>query len=138
MRLALLVVLAAGVCAALVLSRSTRGVLSAHYHVQTTEGRQAYLSALGWEIDPASEDIRVTSVPDTPDAMLSDYNALQRAQGFDLEPYRGRSVMIVTYAVTNAAEPTEVTLWIADRIVIAGDAHTTAIDGEIRPLLPEK
>ena len=135
-RLVLLVALAAGVCAALVLSRPTRGALSAHYRVQTTEGRRAYLHALGWEIDPASEDIRETAVPATMDAMLADYNALQRSQGFDLRPYLGQTVTVVTYSVVNAEAPTEVTLWIANAIVIAGDVHTTAVDGEMRGIIP--
>ena len=36
-----------------VIWRSNGGVLSAHYNVTTTDGRIAYLQALGWEADPA-------------------------------------------------------------------------------------
>ena len=46
-RLALLVGIAAAVLAAVVLLCSRQGVLSLNYRVQTTEGRQAYLHALG-------------------------------------------------------------------------------------------
>ena len=35
-----------------VIWRSNGGVLSAHYNVTTTDGRIAYLQALGWEADP--------------------------------------------------------------------------------------
>ena len=33
-----------------VIWRSNGGVLSAHYNVTTTDGRIAYLQALGWEV----------------------------------------------------------------------------------------
>ena len=130
-RLAALVVAAALVLAAVVLACGTRGVLSAHYRVNTTEGRQRYLHDLGWEIDIASEDVRETVVPETFDEMLTEYNAMQRAQGFDLAPYTGKSVTLVTYEVTNyPAEGTVlVQLWICGTVVIAGDVHATAMDG---------
>ena len=130
-RLALLVGIAAAVLAAVVLLCSRQGVLSLNYRVQTTEGRQAYLHALGWEIDPKSELVRETSVPETFDGMMTDYNAMQRAQGFDLEPFRGMPVTVVTYEVTNYPAEGNVcaTLWICGRVVIAGDIHSTAMDG---------
>ena len=138
-RLSVLILIAAGVLAAVVLACSRQGVLSLNYRVHTTEGRQAYLHALGWEIDPASEDIRETSVPETFDDMMDSYNAVQRALGFDLEPYRGRSVTVVTYEVTNyPADGTVLaTLWICDKVVIAGDIHSTAMDGFLHGIIRE-
>ena len=138
-RLAALVICAAAVLAAVVLARGSRGIMSLPYGVRTTEGRQAYLHALGWEIDPATEDVRETSVPETFDAMMQDYNALQREQGFDLTPYRGMPVTVVTYTLADesAEAGALVTLWICDGVVIAGDVHTTAMDGYMHGIIKE-
>lgn len=135
-RLALLVLLTAAVLGAAVLASPTRGILSAHYGVNTAEGRQAYLHDLGWEIDPETEDVRETTVPEAFDRTMADYNALQREQGFDLLPYAGKPVMIVTCALSGQPD-TLVTLWICDGVVIAGDVHTTAIDGWMKGIIKE-
>lgn len=135
-RLALLVLLTAAVLGAAVLASPTRGILSAHYGVNTTAGRQEYLHDLGWEIDPATEDVRETTVPEAFDRTMADYNALQREQGFDLLPYAGKPVTIVTCALSGQPD-TLVTLWICDGVVIAGDVHTTAMDGWMKGIIKE-
>ena len=134
-RRALIVVLIAAALAGAVLARGSRGQMSAHYHVDTTAGRVAYLNDLGWSVDPATEDVREDVVPSAFDRTLTAYNTLQRAQGFDLLPYAGRAITVVTYAVAGEPE-TLVTLWICGGVVIAGDVHTAAMDGSMRGILP--
>ena len=138
-RLVVLVVLAALALSALVLSRGVRGRLSLPFRVETTEGRQEYLHALGWEIDPASEDVRETSVPEALDDMMTDYNAMQREQGFDLIPYLGKPVTVVTYTLSDGSPEAGalITLWICDGVVIAGDVHTPAMDGYMHGIIKE-
>ena len=135
-RRALIVVLIAAALAGAVLARGTRGQMSAHYHVDSTAGRVAYLNDLGWSVDPATEDVREDVVPSAFDRTLTAYNTLQRAQGFDLLPYAGRAITVVTYAVTGDPE-TLVTLWICGGVVIAGDVHSTALDGEMQGIIQE-
>lgn len=137
--LAALVVLAAAVLALLVCARGSRGVMSLPYRVETPEGRQAYLRALGWESDPATENVEERTLPETFDAVLTEYNALQRSQGFDLTPYLGKTVTVVTCegAASEDGTPVLLTLWICDGVVIAGDAHTTALDGWMAPIVTE-
>ena len=135
-QVAVLVALAALALAAVVFAHDSRGILSAHYHVDTITGRKAYLHTLGFEIDPASEDVRRTSVPLRFDSMMADYNELQRKQGFDLKPYAGLPVTVVTYALQD--EPDElVTLWVCNGVVIAGDVHTAASDGWMKGIIEE-
>ena len=141
LRLAVGVVLAAGLLAGLVLLRGTQGVMSAHYAVDTAAGRIAYLRALGWTVDPASENVRSQTLPETFDATWQRYNETMRAQGFDLAPYAGQTVTVATYALTDRAAPPGtaiVQLWIHSGVVIGGEIHTTALDGEMRGILPEK
>ena len=138
-RIVALVLIVALALSALVLARGARGRLSLPFRVETTEGRQAYLHALGWEIDPASEDVRETSVPEALDEMMKDYNTMQREQGFDLTPYLGKPVTVVTYTLADesAEAGALVTLWICDGVVIAGDVHTTAMDGYMHGIIKE-
>lgn len=136
-RLAFLIFLAAAALALLVYARGSRGVMSLPYRVGTPEGRQAYLRALGWEAAPETETIEERTLPEAFDAVLSAYNELQRQQGFDLTPYLGKTVTVVTCegAAPEEGTPVLLTLWICDGVVIAGDAHTTALDGWMAPIV---
>lgn len=117
--------------AALVLRMSNGGVLSAHYNVTTREGRAEYLAAQGWTVDPETETAQEITLPREIDGVLADYNDLQRRQGFDLRPYCGLGCTVYSYVVTNydADEPVLCTIYLYKNRVIAGDIHSTALDG---------
>ena len=125
------ILLAAAACALLVILQTRGGVLSAHYNVTTTQGRVEYLAALGWIVDGATETLQSVVLPRTFDPVFSDYNDLQRSQGFDLRPYAGLECTVCTYFVTDyeAASPVVAVLYLYRNRVIAGDIHTTAMDG---------
>ena len=108
--------------------------------LSTTEGRQAFLSALGWEIDVASEDIRTVQLPDTMEGLLEDYNEMQQTQGYDLSRHLGEQCQQITYRVTNYPDDSQtvlVTLYIQGRRLIAGDLHSTALNGFMHGLKME-
>jgi|GEM_PF-197254 len=115
-----------------VIWRSNGGVLSAHYNVTTTDGRIAYLQALGWEADPATETAQEIVIPRVFSGVFSDYNALQKQQGFDLSTYAGETCTAYTYRVTNYEGSTDTVLaqlFVYRNRVIGGDIHATAMDG---------
>lgn len=130
-RAALFLVLSAVVLSALVIAHSSGGVLSMHYNVGTTAGRVDYLAANGWEADSATEASQDVVLPRTMEGVFADYNALQLQQGFDLSPYGGLCCTVYTYRLTNYASADTVcaTLYIYKNRVIAGDVHSTALDG---------
>lgn len=100
--------------------------------VTTTGERTAFLAELGWETDPASETAQEIHIPERFSQVYERYNELQRQQGYDLTPFRGRDCTLYTYAVTNWPEPgQEVTadLYILNDRVIAGDIHSTDLHG---------
>lgn len=91
-----------------------------------------YLAALGFETDPDSEQRQEILLPREFDDVLQNYNALQREQGFDLERFAGQGATLYSYTVTNW--PDENATVIADLYcrkgrVIAGDVHSTALNG---------
>ena len=102
----------------------------------TAEGRRRFLSELGWEIEPGSEQRKSVLIPDCSSGVMADYNALQRRQGFDLTPYAGLPVTVVTYALQEAPDEL-VTLWVCNGVVIAGDVHTAASDGWMKGIIEE-
>ena len=115
-----------------VIWRSNGGVLSAHYNVTTTDGRIAYLQALGWEADPATETAQEIVIPRVFSGVFSNYNALQKQQGFDLSTYAGETCTAYTYRVTNYEGSTDTVLaqlFVYRNRVIGGDIHATAMDG---------
>lgn len=100
--------------------------------LSTTEGRQAYLLGLGWEIDPATEEHRSVVVPDVLDGVMEDYNKMQLEQGCDLSRHLGEKCDQYTYELTNYpgnGGTVLITVYIQGKELIAGDIHTTAIDG---------
>lgn len=94
--------------------------------------RIEYLSALGFQVDPDSEQRQEILLPRQFDDVLQNYNELQQQQGFDLERFAGQSATLYSYTVTNWPDPTATV--IADLYCragrpIAGDVHSTALDG---------
>ena len=125
------ILIAAVLLAAIVLRMSNGGVLSAHYNVTTREGRVEYLAAQGWTVDAQTETEQEITLPRELDGVLSDYNDLQRRQGFDLRPYSGLGCTVYSYVVTNyeTGEPVLCTLYLYKNRIIAGDVHSAAMDG---------
>ena len=101
-------------------------------NVSDSEGREKYLAELGWEVDPSSETEKSILLPKEFDGVLSDYNELQKLQGFDLWDYRGLECRQFEYVVTNYSgcdDTVYVTLFVRGSRVIGGDIHTARIDG---------
>ena len=71
-------------------------------------------------------------IPEEFEAVMEEYNRMQRAQGYDLSRYAGKSCRQYSYKVTNYPDydgSVIVTIYIAGRQVIAGDVHTASASG---------
>ena len=100
--------------------------------LNTLEGRAAYLKTLGWEIDRDSESFRSVAVPQKLEGIMAQYNKIQLKQGFDLNKHLGESCRQYCYDVTNypsGAGKVIVSLYLQNGQVIAGDVHSTAVNG---------
>ena len=118
--------------AALALALLCRGCGEKGDDLRTLPGRQAALRAYGWEIDPESEEHRSVRIPESLEGVLRDYNELQLEQGFDLSKHLGETCEQYSYTVTNYPDPdctVLVTLYLRGRELIAGDVHSTALNG---------
>lgn len=130
-RAAMAILIAAVALAVLVLLLSRGGVLSAHYNVTTRDGRVDYLAAQGWTVDPETETAQEITLPRAFTGVLAEYNELQLRQGFDLRPYGGLGCTVYSYIVTDYGGDDTVlaTVYLYKNRIIAGDIHSTAMDG---------
>ena len=98
----------------------------------TREGRIRFLSRLGWEVDAESETHETVFLPAELSDVLREYNRMQLAQGCDLERHLGERCEVYTYRVCNYPDCNQTVLaclYVQGRRVIAGDIHSTALDG---------
>ena len=97
----------------------------------TNEERVAYLQSFGWQVQTEPTETREVMIPAEFNDVYTAYNAMQKAQGFDLEPYAGESCTQYLYKVENYPNETEVyaTLLVYGEHIIGGDVASTKVDG---------
>ena len=98
----------------------------------TLDGREAYCRSLGWEIDRDSESFRTVLVPQKLEGIMAQYNKIQLKQGYDLNAHLGESCKQYCYEITNypgGRGRVVISLYLRDGKVIAGDVHSTAVNG---------
>ncbi len=107
-------------------------------HGRTDDERVAYLASLGYEVDPASVEVRELLIPDTFDEVFEEYNRLQQTAQMDLTPYRNKRVKRYTYAVIHHPHATHVTatLLVYKGKIIGGDIADAVANGFIQGLTP--
>lgn len=108
----------------------------------TAEERIAYLSQFGWSVEPDPVEVSEVIIPETFDDTYTQYNELQKAQGFDLSVYAAKRVKRWIYRVTNYPgyenqTCIQATLLVFDGQVIGGDVCSTEIDGFMHGFVKE-
>ena len=131
----LIVLLCAAVIGILIAVRSHSG---AGKDCSTLEGRLRFLAQYGWEVDPDSEDHKSVIIPESLDGIIDNYNDMQLEQGFDLRKHLGQRCEQYSYTVKNypgSEQTVLVTLYVQGKQVIAGDVHSTALNGFMQGLV---
>ena len=130
----LLILLIAAVLTGLILGRSGKTGKS---DCSMLEGRLRFLSQYGWEVDPESEEHKSVIIPDSLAGIIDNYNDMQLEQGFDLRKHLGVRCEQYSYTVKNypgSEQRALATLYVQGRQVIAGDVHSTALNGFMQGL----
>ncbi len=137
-KLAIGVAAVAGVILALILMFGGGSTATAAGDLSSNDARVEYLQGLGWQVNASPAESGQVRIPTQATEVYDRYNDLQKAQGFDLSRFAGKTVMRYVYKVTNypnATEPVYATLLIYNNQVIGGDITDTAPNGAIRGLL---
>ncbi len=122
-------------------ARRSVGTAALSAIVKDNEDRVKYLESLGWEVSEEAIEVQRVVIPKEFTSVYSEYNELQKTQGFDLSRYCGIEAMRYTYEVFNYPKVKDNV--VADIIVyrgevIAGDVQATALDGFMHGLrLPD-
>lgn len=132
---ALILIAAAVVWAVLRAAIKPRAILDGETNAQRVE----YIRSFGWETSTVPTDSEEIRIPARFDDAYTQYNALQKEQGFDLTRYRSCYARKFTYKITNyngadPAVPINANLIIYDGKIIAADISSAAANGFVTVL----
>lgn len=79
--------------------------------------------------------IKSVLIPEEFSDVYENYNSLQKKQGFDLYPYRGKRAEVYTYIIVTVdgerVKNTEAHVMVCDGRIIGGDVASTELGGEM-------
>ena len=99
----------------------------------TQTERSNFLKSFGWEFAEKYTQKDVI-IPSEFNDVYSNYNEIQKKQGFDLSDYKGKTVKLYTYSITNYKNQENsgcifANILVFDNKIIGGDICSTALDG---------
>lgn len=105
----------------------------------TNEERVAFLQGFGWQVLTEPAETREVMIPAQFNDVYTAYNVMQKAQGFDLEPYAGEICTQYLYKVENYPNEPEVyaTLLVYGDQIIGGDVACAEVDGFMHGFAPD-
>lgn len=68
---------------------------------ESHDERKAFFARFGWEISDEPVEVKETVIPEEFDETYSEYNELQKSQGFNLEKYKNTRVKSWSYEILN-------------------------------------
>lgn len=102
--------------------------------INSSDDMLAFISRFGWKVEQTPvEEVEIV-IPNEFDGAFSDYNEIQRAQGLDLEKYRGEKAVKFTYKVTNYEDfdgTVHINLIVLNNKIIGGDVCSADPNGFI-------
>lgn len=138
--------LIAGLCLILIISVSLSVLITGRYtdvkkkqdisaKASDASERITFLSQYGWEINEDPVEVTEVIIPTEFNEVYTKYNNLQKEQGMDLEPYKGKRVKKWIYEIKNyPGYPSEdssvrATMLIYEGIVVGGDISDFELNG---------
>lgn len=122
----------------LTIDTSTKSILAKEIKTTSDEQIAQFIESSGWQIDKEKLEKKTIRIPAEFGEVYSQYNFLQKEQGFDLSKYCGKSVVRYSFPVLNYPNKKEnifANVLILDGKIIAADITQTDINGTIEPLL---
>lgn len=115
-------------------SRSASALIEAGYSLSAdgADQRLEFLSQFGWQCETEPVSVKEVIIPAKFNDVYTQYNDLQKEQGFDLQQYSGRRAKLWTYRVVNypgGVRDVVANLLIIDGSVIGGDISSSLQDG---------
>lgn len=102
------------------------------YYGETATQRLDFLQSFGYELNPEPIDVRQVTIPSVFNDVYTQYNEMQKAQGFDLSGFKGKECTQYIYLVTNYPDndsEIHATLLVREGVIIGGDVCCAEVDG---------
>lgn len=102
--------------------------------IKTNEQRIEFLRQFGWESGNDCIEETEIKIPADFDKIMKAYNEVQKAQGFNLDSYKGKTAMRYTYEITNYPDyegRVFANIIIYKNRVIGGDICSSDVNGFI-------
>lgn len=100
--------------------------------ISDNDSRIAFLTGFGWDVGSEPLESQEVLIPKEWDDVFTQYNDMQKAQGFDLAKHKGKRVMRYTYEIKNypgGPENVRANILIYKNTVIGGDVESPSLDG---------
>lgn len=106
------------------------------YRAENSAQRIAFLSQFGWKASAEPSEVREIIIPENFDDGYTEYAQMNKAQGLDLELYKGMRVKRWTYDILNypgyeGSGTVQANLLVCDGRVIGGDICSLEQNGFI-------
>ena len=102
------------------------------YPINDSSMTLRYIKKIGESVGEQPISIEKIRIPDGFSDVYENYNALQKEAGFDLYPYRGKTV--TKYTFENKNDHTYIHILVHNKTIIGGDIMTVELDGFMLPL----
>lgn len=105
----------------------------------TNNERIAYIQSFGWDTGAVPDKVNEIRIPARFDDAYTQYNAIQKEQGFDLRKYRAFTAMKYTYSIKNydnadPVVPIYANLIVIDGEIVGADISSAAANGFVTVL----
>ena len=99
------------------------------------DDRVKFLQDFGWEVTTSPTESGRVRIPEKSSEAFDRYNTLQKAQGYDLNKYAGKTVMRYVYQINNypgSTAPVYATVLVYKDKIIGGDVTDTSPGGKLQ------
>ena len=107
--------------------------------LDTPESKVEFLASCGYTVKPDPARVQEVRIPEDWNEVYTQYNALQKSQGFDLSRYKGKTVMQYVYQVENYpgdnGDPVWATMLLYKNKLIGAELSRGGAESFLRPLL---
>lgn len=110
-----------------------------NFSAQTQEEIMNFIEGTGYSVESEPVSVTETVIPHEFDEVYTQYNELQKKNGFDLSVYKGCTVKKWTFKVTDYpdyenSDAIQLTILVYKGKVIGGDVCSTELDGFMHEL----
>ena len=108
--------------------------------LKTGDERLEFIRSFGWEVETDPVEVVEAVVPEEFDDVYTQYNSVQKKQGFDLEKYAGKRFKRYSYIVTNhpgTDGEVRINLMMYGDRLIGGDVSLMRSDGFVHGFTPQ-